>query len=91
MVQFRPELITLKRSQAGRATGSRIKANILMQIGLKERPYISPIMLDDWTNEYWSVEKQFWLKYKREFQDIGFLPMDSYNKNKKIPSMMENF
>jgi len=84
-------MIFLRRTPAGRATGSKMAGIMLMEIAKLERPYMNPPFMDDKFYEYWNVEKQFWLKHKKEFQDLGFLPFDNFNVNKKIPTMLEKF
>lgn len=42
---------------------------------MKEKPYITPTWMDNEKNEWWDVERQFFLKFKNEFQKFGFMPV----------------
>ena len=87
----KPDFITLRRSELGRSTGSKFAGFHLLELAKKEGPYIGAPFRDSKGYEYWSVEKQWWLKHKRAFQKLGFLPMDAWNKTKDIPQMMEKY
>jgi len=84
-------MIGLKRSSVGRSIGSRNDAMKVWKGIQIERPYTKQPLKMDNGDELWVIEKQFWLKYKSEFQGMGFLPFDSWNATKNIPYMLENF
>ena len=66
------------------------KRHFLKKMILKEQPTMKPpIEIDD--GQLWQIEKQFWLKYKSLFQDIGFLPLDTLNPVSGKPYMLEKF
>ena len=87
MSKMKAEMVTLKRSALARITGRKYAGEMLGIRAEIERPYMGvPTIPDTNGNEYWIMEKQFWLKYKREFQNLGFVPLDTYNRAKQIPS-----
>jgi len=87
-----PETIALYRSPMARLTGKKYAGQYLIQQMEMERPYVSKVMVDEDNQvEHWRIEKQFWLKFKKSFQDFGFLPQSKMNKNKGIPYMQEKF
>ena len=85
------EMIFLRRTAISRATGSKMEGLFLFEMAKRDKPYIGQPFMDEHGNEYWNVEKQFWLKYKEHFQGLGFLPFDNYNEVKKIPFMLEKY
>ena len=85
------ELIMLRRSKLGRSLGSRKEAEVVKVAMVMDRPYTRLPWKDDVGTEYWQIEKQFWLKYKRYFQGMGFLPVNTMNEIKKIPQMLEKY
>lgn len=84
-------MITLQRSYLGRMSGSKPVADMLLAFVEREQPFIQPVFKDNKDNEFLVIEKQFWLKYKKEFQQMGFLPERTMNSAKKIPQMLEKF
>lgn len=88
----KPETIALYRSPMARLTGRKFSGEFLLMKMEYERPYVSKVIVDEENQvEHWRVEKQFWLKFKKEFQEFGFLPTTRMNLNKKIPYMQEQF
>ena len=85
------DLILLERSTFSRATGSRHAGEMILELAKMEKPFMGACFRKDNDYEYWPVEKQWWLKHKRLFQDLGFLPSNSYNKDKKILQMLEKY
>lgn len=85
------EMILLRRSKIGRFTGQKIHAVLLEEIAKKELPNNNFYRMDTEGTEHWNMEKQFWLKHKRAFQDVGFMPERTINATSKKPYMMENF
>jgi len=79
------------RSKIGRFAGKKVNAEILHELGKQEMPFNGRYYLDENKTEHWTMEHQFWLKHKRLFQDVGFLPEISVNKDKKMPAMLEKF
>ena len=71
-----PETIPLYRSPMARLTGKKMAGNYLIQQMEKEKPYVSKVIVDEDNQvEHWRIEKQFWLKFKIQFQEFGFLPL----------------
>jgi hypothetical protein len=85
------DLILLERSSLSRATGLRHAGEMILELAKMEQPFMGACFTKDNGYEYWPVEKQWWLKHKRLFQDLGFLPANSYNKDKKILQMLEKY
>jgi hypothetical protein len=84
------EMFWLQRSDMGRKLGSKRDAKLLKLAIIVERPELRPtIPTDDY--EYWPIEKQFWLKYKKLFQGIGFLPVTNINPVSGEPFMLEKY
>ncbi len=72
-----PEMVMLTRSMPSRAAQNMITRMIawrLWQICLKEKPYMTECFQDKKGTDVWNVEKQFWLKNKKAFHRMGFLP-----------------
>ena len=95
------ELITLKRSNASKkfaimqnmTIGNYVnygKRHFLKKMILKEQPEMKQ-PLETSEGQFWQIEKQFWLKYKSLFQDMGFLPLDVMNPVTGKPYMLEKF
>ena len=81
-----PDMVELHRNDLGAQTCNMVALKLLNEACLLEKPYMS-VPEKDWvggTGETWHVEKQFWLKYKKEFQMTGFLPLQSGNMDKKF-------
>lgn len=88
----KPETIALYRSPMARLTGKKYAGDFILQMMEQEKPYVSRVLVDEDNQvEHWRIEKQFWLKFKKEFQDFGWLPTIKMNKAKGIPFMMENY
>jgi len=75
-----------------RLTGSKEAGMFLEEMCKQEKPIISQIAVDEENQvEHWQIEKQFWLKFKQEFKNFGYLPVVKMNEIKGISHMMENF
>ena len=88
----RPEQIHLYRSPMARLTGKKEAGMFLLEMCKQEKPIISQVSLDEENQvEHWFIEKQFWLKFRQQFKDFGYLPQQKINEIKKIPHMLEKF
>jgi len=82
-----PEMIMLKRTLPSRVAQNMVTHAIawrLYNICMKEKPFMTECFQDKNGNDIWSVEKQFWLKNKKAFHRMGFLPPT-------VANMMEEF
>ena len=64
-----PDMVELHRNDLGAQTCNMVALKLLNHACLLEKPYMT-VPTKDWaggTGEIWHVEKQFFLKYKREF------------------------
>jgi hypothetical protein len=84
------EIFWLQRSNIGRALGSFRDGQLLKIEIIRERPELRPTIKTD-EYEYWPIEKQFWLKNKKLFQGIGFLPVTNINPVNGRPFMLEKY
>ena len=84
------EIFWLQRSQMGKKLGSKRDGKFLKLAIMTQRPELRPTVKTD-EYEYWPIEKQFWLKYKKLFQGIGFLPVTNINPVTDRPFMLENY
>lgn len=84
-------MIHLERSKIGRMVGSRSDAIALFNEAQRELPFNGHYFRDDDGTEHWVMEKQFWLKNKKTFQGVGFLPSRTWNTDKNTLQMLENF
>ena len=86
------EMIHLYRSPMARLTGKKEAGMWLEEAAKQNQPAMSEIHVDEENQvEHWQVEKQFWLKYKKAFQEFGYLPLIKMNDIKGIPHMLENY
>lgn len=69
------EMQRLQRSSFSRATGHKIAGIFLYKMTMKEKPFMTPTWMDAEKNEWWDVERQFFLKFKDQFHKLGFLPV----------------
>jgi len=88
----KPETIALYRSPMARLTGKKEAGLYLINMMEREKPYVSKVIVDEDNQvEHWRIEKQFWLKFKRQFQDFGYLPTQKLNTVKGTPHMLEEY
>ena len=78
------EMQRMHRSKFSRATGSKLAGIFIFKMAMQEKPFMTPTWSDEQGNEYWDIERQFYLKFKNEFLKLGFLPVGRSFINEKF-------
>jgi hypothetical protein len=75
-----------------RLTGKKEAGVFLLEMCKQEKPVMSQVAVDEENQvENWWVEKQFWLKFRQQFQDFGYIPQQKLNTVTGKPHMLEKY